>query len=216
MINQKILHTDYCGHDVLDNVINDADTEYNGIYIGTVVSENPNTILKGAVRVRVHGVTDGDGSADIDDELLPWAIPAPNCCFRVPLKGTQVLLYFRNGDIYMPVYISQASDIGQYIPSKESGSRSSYPDSNLLFTDQKDFRISYDSKKNIMSIEYPNNVIYTVDSKGCISHSVPTGTDGGSTFPTITEKSVDVWTARKLTGRGSKYMAISHSKPDFS
>jgi hypothetical protein len=213
MISQSILHSKYFGHNLLDSVLNDYDKTYNGIYVGTVVSDDPLTSLRGAVRVRVHGITDGDGSSDIDKDLLPWAIPAPNICFRVPKKGTQVLLYFRNGDIYMPVYISQAADIGQYIPAKESGSRSSYPNTSLLFTDQKDFRTSYDSDKNTLTIEFPNNVVLTVDSKGSISHSVPTGTDGGAVYPVITEKSVDIWTARKLDGRGTKYLGSSHSKP---
>lgn len=216
MISQRILHSRYFGHDILDEVINGADRTYDGIYVGTVVSDDPLRSLRGSVRIRVHGITDGDGSSNIDGDLLPWATPAPGMCFRVPKKGTQVLLYFKNGDIYMPVYISQASDVGQYIPNKESGSRSSYPNTSLIFTDQKDFRISYDSDKNIMVIEYPNNIAYTVDSKGSITHYVPTGTDGGLPYPVMTEKSVDVWTARKMTGRGTKYLNSSHSKPDFS
>jgi hypothetical protein len=96
-----------------------------GIFRG-VVEDNNDPLKAGKVRIRIHGLHSANkNKSDIDGiptEELPWAEPALPIyegsvsgfgAFSVPLNGSQVAVYFENGNLNRPIYFASLPGIPQ-------------------------------------------------------------------------------------------------------
>jgi len=176
------------------------ESQLNGIYTAIVIGST-NISIPGYVMVNILGITD-----NTTDGL--WAEPAPSVVNRTPKKNTIVTVYFKNGDIYCPVYFGQSVEAGQLIPSS-SASAGTYPNQSVIFSDQNDFTITYNSSTKNYTISFLNGTT-TISKSGVLSHTIPNGgVNGGTPYNVMTEHSVDIFTARPMTGRGSVFMQTS-------
>lgn len=111
----------------------------NGFYRG-VVEDNKDPLKAGRVRVRIHGLhshkkikSDVDG---IPTEELQWAEPCMPIhegsvsgfgAWAVPLQGSQVMLFFENGNVTQPRYFASMpgipEDKEQYSNNKQRVSK---------------------------------------------------------------------------------------------
>ena len=177
-----------------------GDEQLNGIYTAVVIGST-NVSIPGYVMVNILGITDNTTDG-------PWAEPGPSVVNRTPKKGTIVMVYFKNGDIYCPVYFGQSVESGQLIPSSAATS-GTYPNESVLFSDQNDFTIKYNSSTKNYTISFLNGTT-TISKSGVLSHTIPNGgVNGGTAYNVITEHSVDIFTAKPMSGRGTVFMQSS-------
>jgi len=145
--------------------MNKIDSKLYGFYRG-VVEDNNDPLRVGRVRVRIWGLHTERKSRiateGIPTEHLPWAEPcmsiiegsiSGNGFFGVPLQGSQVMLFFENGDYERPMYFASLPGI----PSEKS-QREGFNDPDGIYptnTGVSDFHARAVSR-------YPNNTILSV------------------------------------------------------
>lgn len=118
----------------LDNIVDDT---VEGIYAGLIVDNNDPEKL-GRCKIRIYNLFDGQ----VPDSYLPWAIPnfefigSKLGSFIVPPVGAIVMVYFDQGDIYLPHYTTKAINRNQLSKLRLEN----YPDTMVFFeTDEGDY-----------------------------------------------------------------------------
>lgn len=190
-------------------------------YIGLVVNGSNDTMHRGAVRVKVLGITD-----NFEDDEQPYVYPAITTGIQqVPQVGYYLRIRFMNGDINSGYYygMSQTQDV---VPA---GFNEYYPDVAVANLGEDGFFYTHNRQTHITDIANPgNNSTFTWDASGFITYESGTahsnsgmgskqGT-GENLQHVLTEGTIDIFTCMPVghnrsnsgLGQGSEYMTISH------
>ena len=139
-------------HSAFDDDIGVHDTRLLGLYVGYVTERNDPEQL-GRVRVCIPGVIEPHSS---------WAWPLGTCgggfkdygFFSVPVKGAEVAVFFNQGDVDEPYYLSAhwGKPDGQSEVPEEA--RKTPPDCRVIATPT--FRIQLDESKDSHKLALTN------------------------------------------------------------
>lgn len=145
-------------------------TTYNGNYRSVVV-DNDDPLKLGRIKVRVYGVMQ---SSNIPTASLPWAVPmmpissgaaSQSGSFYVPIVGSEVYVFFEEGNYMSPVYFGEAQNGVKGLPAFKD---TDYPNSlGLRMPDgmQSFFNIF----QHYFKAEHPIGSNITVDNNGDVS-----------------------------------------------
>lgn len=141
--------------------------KFNGMYRGTVMANSDSDEL-GKVKVKVYPMLSG-----VATENLPWAIPAMPLTvgagsgygnFTVPDVGTNVWVFFEQGDIYQPVYFAEATDGAKGLPSDKS---IDYPNTSILETATGiKIKINRKGGSEHIRVDHPTGTYIEIDPDG--------------------------------------------------
>lgn len=169
---RKIENSDF-ENEILPNKLSVLEGFFPAVVVGGTSKKYP-----GYVKVKIYGITE-----DLPNMDQPWAEPAPETMFRVPRKGTAVLVYFKNGDIHFPVYTNQSIDArGSYLPKDDYAE--DYPNTIVLFSSQNGTKVVHNNEEDTLSINHQSGVTITINSFGIIEI---TNVYLGNAVPVLTE-----------------------------
>lgn len=170
-----------------------SDTRFTGFYRGKVVN-NQDPMKSGRVQVLVYPMF-----ADLPEtqyDLLPWAVPAFSLSFgassqagtfTVPSVGSEVWVFFENGDYQTPVYFAEAytpkdnkSILQEHYP-KRHGIRSEANTVAYIDDEEKSAVIELDngnkikltSSENYILLEHSSGAIIKLENGGAIHIATP-------------------------------------------
>jgi len=138
---------------------------FPGIYRAKIVS-NTDPLYLGRVKAEVYPMLVGLSADD-----LPWIVPAqPIFCgagsgtgyFAVPDVGSNVFVFFEQGDIYQGVYFAEAPDTVKGLPAERL---SNYPKRRVVKT-AGGLIIYVDDTSKEMKITHPTGTTITVTPAG--------------------------------------------------
>ncbi len=190
-------------------------------YIGVVVGGSNDINHRGAVRVKILGVTD-----DYEDEFQPYIYPAITTGIQqVPQIGYYLRVRFMDGDINNGYYygMSQTKDIASAAFTEY------YPDVAVANLGEDGLFYTHNRQTHITDIVNPgNNSTLTWDASGFATYESSTahaqagmgakeGT-GENLQHVLTEGTIDIFTCMPVghnrsssgLGQGSEYLTISH------
>lgn len=146
-----------------------TERKFTGIYRGTVVDNN-DPLKLGRIKVKVY-----PWFANItESNKLPWAVPAMPIWegsgngygyFAVPKVGSQVFVFFENGEYMQPVYFAEALDGVYGLPAERE---TNYPDRKVMKT-KNGIVIYVDDNAKEIYIYHPSSTYLKIDSDGNIS-----------------------------------------------
>ena len=190
-------------------------------YMALVVGGSNDTMHRGAVRVKVLGITN-----DFADDEQPYVYPAITTGIQqVPQVGYYVRVRFLGGDINSGYYygVSQTPNIA---PAEFT---ENYPDVAVANLGEDGFFYTHNRHTHITEISNPgNNSQLTWDASGFVTYESNVacaqsgmgakGNTGENVQHVLTEGTIDIFTCmpvghnRKASGlgQGSEYLAVSH------
>ena len=193
----------------------------NKDYTGLVVGGSNDTMHRGAVRVKILGITD-----DFDEDDQPYVYPAITTGLQqVPQIGYYVRIRFLNGDVQAGYYygVSQTPNVAPAVFTEN------YPDVAVANLGEDGFFYTHNRKTHITDIVNPgNNSTLTWDASGFVTYESGTAHaqagmgakegSGENLQHVLTEGTIDIFTCMPVghnrsssgIGQGSEYLTISH------
>ena len=187
---------------------------YQNYYDAVVVSDEVDPNHAGAVRVKIIGITDGDGFNDKDQ---PWVLPVVSSFMAVPTKGTYLRVEFEDGDIHRGRYTHTSAELS-YLPEEYV---SQYPNVAVMNLGSDLFHMTHyrDSKETVIKHDSSSRLRW--DGLGRITHDsdlayqnagygAKNGT-GTKIQAVLTGGTVDVFCCTPYSSsQGSEYLWVSH------
>lgn len=193
-----------------------------GEYICEVLGGSNDPMKRGAVLVKVLGVTD-----DFKDEEQPYVYPAiTNGIRQVPQKGYFLRVRFKNGDINCGKYYGMSQTSHMELPPEYV---SNYPDTAVANCGEDGFFYTHDRMRHVTTIVNPGNKCTCIwDAQGfftmeCADAHAQAGMGGkegkGANLQhVLTESTIDIFTCMPVghnrnasgIGQGSEYLSVSH------
>lgn len=151
-------------------------TKFNGFYRG-VVEDNNDPLKMGRVRVRIFGLhtenkikTETNG---LKTNELPWAEPILGIVegsisgyglWSIPVQGSQVMLFFENGNYSQPRYFGTVPGIVSSLPDTSKGFND--PDGNYPDSTGTDYpsEATGSNYPNVMVLKTHGGVIMEIDN----------------------------------------------------
>jgi len=133
------------------------------VYVGKVVN-NRDPDKEGKCRVRVYGIY----SEEIPDSDLPWAIPEFTFIgskvgnFIVPPEDALVNIYFRNNDMYTPIYTSKVMQKNK-LPSKRI---QGYPNTMVFFETDEGDSMTLNRQTGITTFDHRSGLKIEISANG--------------------------------------------------
>ena len=182
------------------------------LYDAVVVASNLDDPGKaGAVRARIIGLTD-----ELEDNQQPWVQPAVNKVAKVPIVGTYLKVYFKNGqDHSFPVYLMQGISDGNFLPEEY---RSDYP--NITETDMGMFyfynEATNEFRENDRTTAYERKVLPNGETQITTSngYSYDSNNDRQENARVVTEDMVNICTGRPIRQGTSLFKVPSFEEPE--
>ena len=193
----------------------------NKDYTGLVVGGSNDTMHRGAVRVKILGITD-----EFDDDDQPYVYPAITTGLQqVPQIGYYLRIRFLNGDVQAGYYygVSQTPNVAPAVFTEN------YPDVAVANLGEDGFFYTHNRKTHITDIVNPgNNSTLTWDASGFVTYESGTAHaqagmgakegSGENLQHVLTEGTIDIFTCMPVghnrassgIGQGSEYLTISH------
>lgn len=190
-------------------------------YTGIVVGGSNDTMHRGAVRVKILGITN-----DYEDDEQPYVYPAITTGIQqVPQVGYYLRIRFVGGDINSGYYyaMSQTPNINPAVFTEN------YPDAAVANLGEDGFFYTHNRHTHISKITNPgNNSELTWDASGFVTYesNVAHGNagmgaksnEGENLQHVLTEGTIDIFTCMPVghnrassgLGQGSEYLTISH------
>ena len=189
-------------------------------YICQVVGGSNDTMHRGAVRVKILGLTN-----EFEDDDQPYVYPALTSGLQqVPQIGYYLRVRFMDGDVHCGYYYGMSAT-PNYLPGDYS---EYYPDVAVANLGEDGFFYTHNRKTHITNIENPgNNTTLVWDASGFVTYEAATAADSGmgakegsgeNVQHVLTEGTIDIFTCmpvghnRKMSGigQGSEYLGVSH------
>lgn len=141
--------------------------KFPGVYRGTVM-DNLDPGQLGKIKVKIYPML-----SDVETANLPWAAPAMPLSegagssigsFAVPQIGTNVFVFFEQGNIYQPVYFAEAQDGVKGLPASRT---TNYPQRKVVKF-SAGIEVYVDNTANAIKITHPTGSYVIIDNNGDI------------------------------------------------